>query len=51
MTNYRIAWGNAEAVEKEVSELLQNGWIPHGGVAINVDENGAFSFAQAMIKD
>lgn len=50
MTNYKIVWGNAEVVEKEVTEFLQNGWILHGGIAINVDENGTFRFAQAMVK-
>jgi len=50
MVTYKISWGNDEAVEQEVNQLLAKGWRPQGGLAIHIDETGAVRFAQALTK-
>lgn len=37
-------------LEKQVREFLQMGWQPFGGVAIDVDTDGATSYVQALVK-
>lgn len=50
MTTYKICWGSEEAVEKEVNELLAQGWLLQSGLAMDIDETGTARFAQALIK-
>lgn len=51
MTTYKICWGTEEAVEKEVNELLAEGWLLQSGLAMHIDETGTARFAQALIKN
>ncbi len=46
---YKIAWGSDEAVAKEVTEMLLQGWKMQGGVSIH-DAGNIIRFAQAMVR-
>lgn len=54
VTDYVIVEGTAEELKTLVGDLLKDGWIPHGGVAMASAQpgNGALEcvFAQAMVR-
>ena len=52
MMEYRILVGRLSGeLEGKVHRLVEDGWIPQGGVAVTVDEYDSQTFYQAMIKE
>lgn len=50
MVEYKIVGGGWEKVEKEVKELLEQGWELQGGISVSTHPEYEDQFAQAMIK-
>lgn len=48
--DYKIIWGLHEIVEKQVKELLKEGWVISGGASWSGDgDRGYRYFTQAMV--
>ncbi len=38
-------------LEKEVNDLISEGWLPQGGIAISNSSDVDFTYCQAMIRN